>query len=388
MFKDAGFREAKTGANLRYFCLPGVIQPQKTPSARFVVFSFYSSQLVGDLKKIPYLLVPFYPLTKPTTMKKIFKVLVITIIVIVILTGITAAFVSLRNIPKYPAEKKDITVEITPARVEQGVKLASMLCRNCHYNDNTGKFTGRALTEVSQFGNLYSRNITQDKDAGIGSWTDGELIYFIRTGIKKDGQYVPPYMPKLIHISDEDLYSIIAFLRSDNQWVQADNTRQPDCQPSFFTKFLVTIGAFKPFPYPTQKIEAPDTTDKVKWGKYIALYQMECFSCHSQDFAKNDYFNPEKSPGFFGGGNTMYQLNGEEIKTLNITMDAENGIGKWREPDFENAVRFGKVPGGQPALRYPMIPYTNLTSAEVSAIYAYLNTIPVINRKVERKFTE
>jgi hypothetical protein len=220
--------------------------------------------------------------------------------------------------------------------------------------------------------------------AGIGKWTDGDLIYFIRTGVKPDGQYVPPYMPKLIHISDEDLYSIIAFLRSANNWVQADNTRQPSSKPSFLTKFLVTINAMKPFNYPKSSIPPPDTTDIVKWGKYISCYQLECYSCHSKDFAKNDYLTPENSPGYFGGGNEMYNLEGKKMLTLNITPDENTGIGTWTEDQFIKAVKSGLVPDGGPALRYPMQPYSNLSDAEVKAIYAYLKTIPKLNHKVGR----
>jgi cytochrome c2 len=321
-------------------------------------------------------------------MKKFFKVLLIIIVLVIVLAGIAAAFISLRGLPSYTAEKKDITVTLTPARIEQGTKLASMLCKSCHYNEQTKKFTGRELIEAPQFGKIFSRNITQDAIAGISSWTDGELIYFIRTGIRRDGRYIPPYMPKLINISDEDLYSIIAFLRSGNTWVQPDNTRQPDADPSFLTKFLVTIGAFKPFPYPTKKIEGPDTTNKIKWGQYIALYQLECYACHSQDFSKNDYFNPGKSLGFFGGGNKMFDESKHEIFTLNITPDEATGIGKWTEDEFVQAIRFGKLPGEQPALRYPMIPYANLTETEAKAVYAYLRTVPKITNKVERKFSE
>ncbi|GAC1433019.1 MAG: hypothetical protein NVSMB7_08790 [Chitinophagaceae bacterium] len=321
-------------------------------------------------------------------MKKFFKIVLGIIVVVIVLAGLAATFISLRSIPKFTAEKKDITVTPTPERVVQGTKLASMLCKSCHYNDQTKKFTGRELTEAPQFGKIFSKNITHDLNAGIGSWTDGELIYFIRTGIRRDGQYVPPYMPKLVNISDEDLYSIIAFLRSGNQWVQADTTRQPESKPSFLTKFLVTIGAFKPFSYPAKKIEGPDTTDKIKWGRYIALYQLECYACHSKDFAKNDYYNPEKSSGFFGGGNKMYDESQHEIYTLNITPDEVTGIGKWTKEDFEKAIRFGQLPGNQPALRKPMIPYANLTEAEANAIYAYLRTVPKISNKPERKFVE
>ena len=318
-------------------------------------------------------------------MKKFFKVLLIVIIVLVVIVGALAAYIALRSIPKYDVEKINARVEITPARIERGTKLASMLCRNCHYNESTGKFTGRELTEVPQFGSIYSANITHDGVAGIGKWTDGDILYFIRTGVKPDGQYVPPYMPKLIHISDEDLNSIVAFLRSDNNWVQADNTRQPDSKPSFLTKFLVTMGVAKPYPYPKNPIAEPDTADMVKWGKYISCYQLECYSCHSKDFAKNDYETPEKSPGFFGGGNEIYNQEGKKLVTLNITMDENTGIGKWTEEQFIRAVKTGILSNDQPALRYPMDPYTNLTDKEVQAIYAYLKTIPKLDHKVERK---
>ncbi|RYY81749.1 MAG: c-type cytochrome, partial [Chitinophagaceae bacterium] len=131
-------------------------------------------------------------------------------------------------------------------------------------------------------------------------------------------------------------------------------------------------------------IPAPDSTNAVAWGRYIAVAQLECFSCHSRDFARNDYFNPEKSPGFFGGGNEMYTPDGKKIVSRNITMDLETGIGKWSEEDFIQAVKYGKLPHGQDALREPMQPYSQLTDSELRAIWAYLKTVPVQQHQVER----
>ncbi|MCW3113310.1 MAG: hypothetical protein JWR18_1706 [Segetibacter sp.] len=321
-------------------------------------------------------------------MKKVLKVVLLTIAGLVVLVGLAAAIISFRGIPKYEAKKVDLKIESTPARVENGAKLASMLCRSCHYNDATHRFTGRELTEVTQFGKIYSQNITNHPESGIGKWTDGELVSFLRTGTKPDGQYVPPYMPKLAHISDEDMSSIIAFLRSDNEWVKANATKLPACNPSFLTKFLTNIGAFKPFDYPEKPIPQPDTTNTVKHGEYIALYQLECYACHSKDFSKNDYLVPSKSAGFFGGGNKMFDMEGKPISTLNITVDEKTGIGKWTEEEFVKAIKFGIVPGNQPALRYPMNPYSNLTDKEARAIYAYMKTVPKIDNLVERKAAE
>lgn len=321
-------------------------------------------------------------------MRKAFKVILITVILIVVVAGAFALFVNFRGMPVYKKETIAMKVESSPERVARGKKLASMLCRSCHYNEQTQKFTGRLLTEAPQFGEIHSANITKDPVAGIGNISDGDLIYFIRTGIKSNGEYVPPYMPKLIHIADEDLYSIIAYLRSDDPYIQADNTRAPKTDPSFLTKFLLTIKAFKPFEFPKKPIPLPDTTNMINWGKYIALYQYECYSCHSKDFATNNYKTPEKSPGFYGGGNKMYQMDGRPITTLNITPDKETGIGDWSENDFVQAVKTGIVPNGLQALRYPMIPYLNLTDSELKAIYAYLKTIPPVTNKVERKFND
>jgi cytochrome c2 len=320
-------------------------------------------------------------------MRKFFRVLLLVIVFLIVIIGVFALYIKFRQMPKYKVENITMKVEVTPQRIEKGRKLASMLCFSCHYNNETQKFTGRLLSEAPQFGEIHSANITKDSIAGIGKLTDGQLIYFIRTGIKPDGEYVPPYMPKLIHIADEDLYSIIAYLHSDDNRVQPDPTPAPKTKQSFLTKFLVTIKAFKPFDYPKEKIPLPDTTNQVAWGRYITLYQYECYACHSKDFATNNYGVPEKSPGFFGGGNTMFQLDGSKISTLNISPDKETGIGGWTEDDFVKAVKTGIVPNGQPSLRYPMIPYVNLNDTELKAIYTYLKTVPPIKNKVDRQFT-
>lgn len=317
-------------------------------------------------------------------MKKLLKFvgLLIAIIVVAILGFVT--FISLWGTGSYEAKVPEIpAVTITPERIARGAKLSSMLCYKCHFNPGTGKLTGRYLDEAPQFGKIASRNITHDKEIGIGSWTDAQLIYFIRTGIHPfKNKYIPPYMPKLAHISDEDLNSLIAYLRSEDPVLQASNTELPESELSFLTKFLCFV-AFKPFPLPEAPIADPDTNNQVEWGKYIALNQMECFSCHSKNFKSNDYFNPEKSEGFFGGGNDMTDMDGNKIYTRNLTMDEETGIGKWTEDQFVKAVITGVLPSG-PAVRYPMVPYTGLSESEAKAIYAYLKTIPKISNKVER----
>ncbi len=316
-------------------------------------------------------------------MKKALRYLLIFIGVIVVLAGGFAAFIAIRGIPDYTPQALSLKVSSSPERLETGRQLSAMLCNDCHMDPNTGRLTGRKMEEVSQFGTLYSKNITQDPEHGIGKWTDGEIAYLLKTGVTPKGKFLP-VMAKLHRMSDEDLQSIIAFLKSDHAWVKADNTRQPESSYSFFAKFLTNIKAIQPMPFTGQAIPQPDTTNLVKWGEYVSLYRVECYTCHSRDFATDDFINPEKSKGFFGGGNKFEMPGGQVIYSRNLTMDEETGIGKWSEEDFVRAVKTGIVPGGQQSLRPPMKPYSDLSDGEARAIYAYLKTVPKIKNHVDR----
>lgn len=315
-------------------------------------------------------------------MKKILKIvgIIAAILVLILLTGFL--FVTIRGIPTYEVEKIDYNVSITSESIEQGKKLTLMLCANCHMNPETGKLTGTRMADVpSEFGEIFSQNITQDKEFGIGNWTDGELVYLLRTGINKDGRYTPPYMAKLPHMSDEDINAIISFLRSKDELVEAAPVPDTPCKPSFLTKFLSHV-AFKPLPMPKHKIYLPDTADKVELGRYLA-HNLDCYACHSADFKKMNIMNPELSDGYFGGGNKPLNREGKIMVTPNLTPDNETGIGTWSEEKFIKSVKYG-FKEGENALRYPMMPYPYLTDAEASAIYQYLKTIPPIKNKIER----
>ncbi len=306
---------------------------------------------------------------------------------VVILAGGFAGYVQATGIPRYDVKIPELKIEVTPERVARGAKFASLLCVECHENSATHELTGRRLADLPpEFGEIYSKNITKHPTKGIGGWTDGQLASFLRTGVRPDGQYVPPWMVKMPHLSDEDLASIIAFLRSDDPRVAARDVDPPGVtKPTFLSKAL-THTVMKPLPYPTAPIAAPPKSDRVAFGRYL-VNALDCFSCHSADFKKVDIMTPEKSAGYFGGGNTLMGANGKPIHSANLTPDEATGIGRWTEADFVRAVKSGFRPDGK-VLRYPMMPMTSLEDDEVSAIYAYLRTVPKLENPVARNFGE
>ncbi len=313
-------------------------------------------------------------------MKKLLKIIGILLgLVLLVVIGFVS-YIQIDGIPKYEPGNVTMTIELTPERIARGQKIANAMCIECHANDD-GILTGKQLLDApAEFGIIYSRNITHDKEIGIGNWTDGELYYLLRTGIRKDGQYIPPYMVKYPLAADEDVKSIIAWLRSDAHALQPSTEEAPPSEPSFLTKFLSHV-AFKPYALPTKEITYPDTSDKVALGKYLSTAVFACFACHSADFKTMNELEPEKSVGFFGGGNKLLNKKREVIHSANITMD-ETGIGAYSEDDFVAALKTGKKKDGT-QLRYPMIPYAILTDDEAKAIYAYLQTVPKIKNDIK-----
>ncbi|MDB4965508.1 MAG: putative diheme cytochrome c-553, partial [Myxococcales bacterium] len=299
---------------------------------------------------------------------------------VVVAAGGFVGWCAIDGIPHYAVPAVQAKVEVTPERVARGHKLASLLCAQCHRDPTTGKLTGRRLDDMpTQFGDAFSRNITQHPVNGIGKYTDGQLVGLLRTGIASDGRYTPPWMVKLPHASDEDIYSLVAFLRSDDPMVQAVDVPNRDSHPSLLAKVL-THTVFKPLALPTGPIAAPPRSDAVAYGRYLMTSALECHGCHSADFKTVNVDEPAKSVGFFGGDNELVGMSGELVYSANLTPDDETGLGSWTEAQFRRALRDGIRPDNT-LVRYPMSPMRDLDDDDIAAMYAYERTLPKIHKR-------
>ncbi len=317
-------------------------------------------------------------------MKKIMKIVGLVLGSIVLLLAGFSAYVAAVGVPTYdPPALPKITVESTPARVARGEVIAQIQCMGCHA-DNENRLTGRQMTDVpAVFGKIFTKNITQDKVAGIGNWTDGELMYFLRTGVRRDGSYAP-IMPQYPNMADEDLKSVVAWLRSDRFPVQASAKEPQSSELSFISK-LLTHTMMKPLPYSDKFIAFPDSSDQIAFGKYTADAIGDCFACHSADLVDQDKLHPERTKGYYGGGIEMVGEGGHPVVTSNLTLDEETGIAKkYNKEQFIRAVKSGVRPDGS-ILKQPMFPRPMLSDREVGAIYEYLKTVPKIRNDIAKK---
>jgi len=109
-------------------------------------------------------------------------------------------------------------------KVARGEYLTTIMgCNDCHtpgtfYGapDFTRKLSGTELGWIGPWGTSYPRNLTPDMETGIGKWSEDDIVKTIRTGQRADGTPVLPPMPwpMYTNLSDDDAYSIAAYLKT------------------------------------------------------------------------------------------------------------------------------------------------------------------------------
>jgi hypothetical protein len=70
---------------------------------------------------------------------------------------------------------------------------------------------------TSTHGTVVSRNLTPDKDTGVGSKSPDDITRVLRSGVFPDGRGAPPHAmpwPGTSNWSDEDLHAVVTYLRS------------------------------------------------------------------------------------------------------------------------------------------------------------------------------
>lgn len=115
----------------------------------------------------------------------------------------------------------------------RGAYLVEVLghCGACHTPRNTtfGMDENRKLAGGTA-GIWQAFNITGDKIAGVGGWSDEELFRFLKTGAVPGKAYAGGPMAETVmnsvqHLSDEDIHAMVAYLRDVP--AQPGDERQP-----------------------------------------------------------------------------------------------------------------------------------------------------------------
>ena len=90
-----------------------------------------------------------------------------------------------------------------------------------------GSFTASMTTWAGPWGISHTRNLTPDKETGLGSWTEQQFVETIRNGRTQGrGRQLLPPMPWQMYrnLSDADLKAIFAYLKT----IPAISNKVPD----------------------------------------------------------------------------------------------------------------------------------------------------------------
>jgi mono/diheme cytochrome c family protein len=76
-----------------------------------------------------------------------------------------------------------------------------------------GSDIGFGIPEVGVF---YPPNLTPDRETGLGTWSEGEIVRAVRTGVRPDGRVLAPVMPWHAYaaLTEADARALARYLRS------------------------------------------------------------------------------------------------------------------------------------------------------------------------------
>jgi mono/diheme cytochrome c family protein len=262
-----------------------------------------------------------------------------------LITGVTARGLLIVYWP-HPVAAVSVRVEGTPAQLARGEHLAASVCAACHSETGALPLSGGHNLSADAdmpLGDLYPPNLTPV--GPLATLSDGDIWRIFRYGVFPNGRQTMMPLVRLHNLSDDDLKSIIAYLRSQPPVERVT----PPNEPSLLLAAFLGANLFKVnFEPVTGVISAPPKGPTVEYGTYIVSYN-DCRDCHG-----------EQLDGHPAGPNLRV-------------------VQSWTAEQFITTLRTGVDPTGH-ALQPPMPwkTYGQMDDEELNAVYQYLLALPPV----------
>jgi mono/diheme cytochrome c family protein len=262
----------------------------------------------------------------------------------------------------------DLAVTDPLARGRYLVQAAD--CEACHTAEGGLPFAGGRPFQTD-FGTIYSPNITPDIKTGIGSWTDADFLTAVHEGRDKNGQHLYPAFPyaAYTYLTDQDVLAIKAYIFS----VPAvSNAARPNTlRFPYNQRGLMAIWALL---YDPNRRFEPVTDRSPTWnrGAYLVESLGHCGDCHTPRTLLQALNNREKFKGGMAEGWRAY----------NLSSDQASGIGSWSQAELLQYLSTGhsmnRGSAFGPMAQAVHLSFQNLTQSDLSAIAEYVRSVPPI----------
>ncbi|WP_151446763.1 c-type cytochrome [Lacisediminimonas profundi] len=268
------------------------------------------------------------------------------------------------------SEHASMPVADTAGQLKRGEYLARAgNCMACHTERGGKEYAGgRAI--ATPFGNIYSSNLTPDRETGIGTWSADDFWRAIHAGKSKDGQFLYPAFPypNYTKVTRADADAMYAWFRTLPPVQQAN--KQHELRFPYNQRILLAFWRTLYFTPGEYRAEANKTA---QWnrGAYLVQGLGHCAACHT-------------SRNALGGTVAQADLAGGMIPMLNwyassLTVDAGSGLGDWDARDIASLLKTGVSQRG--AVFGPMAEVVgkslqHLSEEDIGAMTTYLKSIP------------
>ena len=248
----------------------------------------------------------------------------------------------------------------------------------CHSEPKAVQHAGGRAFPIP-FGTVYSTNITQDNETGLGDWTDQQISDAIVKGTRPDGSHILPVMPYEAYsgMAQDDLKALIAYLRT------LKPVKKATPQMKSWVPFNRSLGVplwlkvFGNFSNPPA--QAPQ--GGIERGRYLVEHVSLCIDCHTP---RNSIGVPNRSMYLAGAGKKIGPL-GQAVP--NITPDKETGISEWKREDIVAVLLTGTKPDldNIQGLMAEVIEqgYKSMNNQDALAIADYVKSVRPINNRIE-----
>jgi mono/diheme cytochrome c family protein len=314
-------------------------------------------------------------------MRKLIKWVGILVAVVVLGLGAALGWVLVTWDADYSAMPKPaITASTEPAVVAHGEYLfhAVAHCSICHGGPSAiarkrgdrSPQVGGYVFHAGPFGTFVARNLTADRETGLGAQTDGEIARVLRSAVDRDGHFVPFMKLGVGAIADEDLTALVSYLRT-----LPAVRRQEEAEAWGLLAKALAATRFKPATQVPPPYAAQAAEPSIARGNYLANGPAACRYCHTRHDAMAGFV--EVAPAFTGGDVEPDESDAaSEFAAPNLTPDATSSpIAAWDEATFVTRFRGGRVFAGS---HMPWENFAELTESDVRSLYRYLRSLPPV----------
>lgn len=260
---------------------------------------------------------------------------------------------------EHPQSIRTVAASVPGAATAQTIAAGKAVyeklrCAACHGTD--GKGTGAIATDLKDDAGrpLPATNLTEPWTFRGGA-TPQDVYLRFRTGM--NGTPMPSFVDAANETELRNLAAYVLTLARKPVW---------DMTADELTAF-----------YKAQADEA--ARDPVRRGRYM-VWSIGCTYCHTPIRADGSLVDGM----LFAGGQKWTAAPFGDFVSYNLTSDKATGIGGWTDDQMKTLLTRGIRRDGTRMLPFPMpwASYASMTASDLSAVVAYLRTIPPISNRI------